>query len=104
MEITRGLRLLGLGYRGRKVQIGSTNIEHKLKKSRGRLLLLAKDSGTNTKKKLREICSNNNIACLEWGTKEEFTRIFPRETTAVLIMDSDLAKPFLDGKGRVLND
>ncbi len=104
MEIAKGLRLLGLGYRGRKVQIGSTNIEQKLKKGRGKLLLLAEDSGKNTRNKLREICSNNNIPCLEWGTKEEFTRVFPRETTAVLIMDSNLAKPFLDGKGRVHND
>jgi len=104
METNKGLRLLGLGYKARKVQIGSTNIEQKLKKRRGKLLLLARDSGESIKRKLTEICSANNIPYLEWGTKEEFTRIFPRETTAVLIMDSNLVNPFLNGKGRVLND
>ncbi len=104
MERSKGLRLLGLGYRAKQVQIGSSNIEEKLKKRRGHLLLLAEDSGVSIKRKLSQICNHNRIPYLEWGTKGDFTRIFPKETVAVLIMDINLAKPFLDRKGRVLNE
>ncbi|GEM_PF-1023823 len=104
MEKDRGLRILGLGYRARGVKTGSVSIEQKIKKRQGFLLLLAADCGDSTKRKLTELCAKNNIPWKKWGTREEFSQIFPRETVAVLILDANIAKPFLNGKGRVHND
>lgn len=104
MEMDKGLRILGLGYRSRGVQIGSVNIEQKIKKRQGFLLLLAADCGDSTQRKLIDLCEKNKIPWQKWGSREEFSRIFPRETVAVLILDANIAKPFLNGKGRVLND
>ena len=96
MNREKGYNLLGLGFRSRRVQIGTANIENKIKKGSGRLLLIARDAGESNKRKLKGLCRANDIAVMEWGKKEKLSRIFPRTTSAVLILDPNLAKPFFE--------
>lgn len=75
---------LGLAMRSGNLVSGDDTTLRDLKKMRLSLIILADDASANTKKLFTDKSSYRNIACRQFGTKEELGRSIGKSPRAVL--------------------
>jgi len=96
--IERVQSLLGIARRAGRVCSGEAQIEAMLKKSKGRLLIVAEDS-PGTVKKYTHWAADLGLTLIVMGSKQELglaIGLSPR--AAILIMDEGFAKAILKAR------
>lgn len=87
---------LGLAMRSGNLVSGDDTSLRELKKMRLNLVIVADDASANTKKLFIDKSSYRNIACKQFGTKEELGRAIGKSPRAVLgIKDKKMSDQIL---------
>ena len=85
--------LLGLCQRAGKVLSGDCLVKSKIKSKKAKLVLLATDASSRTKKEYLYLVQVNNISMIEVSTKIELGRAIGKSPrAAVAIIDDGFAK------------
>lgn len=86
------LQFLGLAVRARKVVLGEHQITKEIQAKKARLILLASDTGEQTRKKITNKCKFYNIPYVFVDDRETLSRaIGSSDRVAVAIMDDGFA-------------
>ncbi len=84
---------LGLCQKAGKLKNGSFQVEDAIKSNKACFVIIAKDSGNNTKKKFSDMCKFYNIKYVEAGSVDEISRAVGKELRAIVcITDFNLSK------------
>ncbi len=90
-------RMLGLALRAGGVFIGEGAARDSIRKKTAHLLILAKDSSENTKKRFKNSCEFYSVPCIEYGDKASLGKALGREFSAVIsVSNKDIAKNLMD--------
>ena len=76
--------LLGLAMRAGKIVFGTDSCIEDIQRKKVKLVIVATDSAERTKMKLNKICSDNNVAMLEFSTIEELSNAIGKSNKAIL--------------------
>ncbi len=88
--------MLGLCARAGKAKSGEFAAEKAVKEGKAFLVILAKDSSFNTKKKFKDICSFRGIPVKEYSSKEELGRSIGKEyRSMVAVTDKGLSEAII---------
>lgn len=91
--------LIGLAQRAGKLLSGEGNVESALRRGKVKMLILAEDASTNTKKVYQNMATGARVPLFLCGTKEELgSAIGKSQRSAVAITDSNFVrglKPYL---------
>ncbi|WP_085992378.1 YlxQ family RNA-binding protein [Oceanobacillus senegalensis] len=86
------LNLIGLAYRARKCSLGEETILKDIQKKRAKLVLLASDTGPQTKKKLTDKCKFYNVPFVVVDDRETLaSAIGKSQRVAIAILDAGFA-------------
>jgi ribosomal protein L7Ae-like RNA K-turn-binding protein len=86
---------LGIAYKARKILLGDTLITA-IRKSKVSLLLIAKDCGEATRKKILDKCRSFNVKYIEYGSKIELGHALGKsQISSIGIIDEGFAKLIL---------
>lgn len=87
------LNLLGLAYRAQACVIGVEQILHQIRTQRAKLVLIAKDCGTHTFKKLTDKCMTYDVPYQMVDEKEVISyAIGQNNRVAIAIVNDGFAK------------
>lgn len=78
------LQILGLAMKAGKVVSGEDQVLHSIKSRNAALIILAKDTGANTKKKIQDKCDTYQVPNLRYGTREELGKAIGKSERVVL--------------------
>ncbi len=85
--------MLGLARRANAIRTGDFAVSQLISSKSAKIVILAKDSGNNTKKKFSNSCHFYGIDLLPFSTKEEISIAIGKANVAVLaIEDENFAK------------
>ncbi len=85
--------MLGLARRANAIRTGDFAVSQLISKKSAKIVIIAKDSGNNTKKKFSNSCHFYDVTLLPFSTKEEISSTIGKENVAVLaIEDENFAK------------
>ena len=88
--------LLGLCNRGRNLVSGEFAAEAAVKDGSARLIIVATDASSNTKKLFKDKCSFYQVPCFEYGTKESLGHAIGKEMRAsIVVLDEGFAKSII---------
>lgn len=76
--------LLGLAMKAGKIVFGTDSCIEEIQRKRVKLVIVATDAAERTKMKLSIICSDNNVAILEFSTIEELSNAIGRSNKAIV--------------------
>jgi len=86
------LNLIGLAYKAQKISLGEDTIVKDIQSKRAKLILIARDSSNNTKKKLTDKCHSYHIPYEIIGSIDELSHAIGKENrVAVAILDEGFA-------------
>ncbi|MCA0983287.1 YlxQ family RNA-binding protein [Halobacillus yeomjeoni] len=89
----RYLNLLGLAMRAGKCTLGEEAIVRDIQKNRAKLVLIAEDTGKQTKKKLTDKCSFYHIPCYVVDDRETLSHAIGKAgRVAIAVLDQGFAK------------
>lgn len=90
------LSMLSITRKAGNVLTGDFQVSDAIRKDLVELVIVATDSGKNTKKKFSNSCFYYKVDIVEFSTKEEMTKAISKANTAVLaIKDKNLADKIL---------
>lgn len=81
--------MLGLAQRAGKVVSGDLAVQEVCRRGRARMLILAADAGTHTKKTFQRLSVEAGIALVETGTRAELGHALGKSPRAILAVTSD---------------
>lgn len=91
------LGFIGIAKRAGKVSVGSFVCETAIKSGASRLIIIATDASSKTKKTLTDACNHYNVPFLEFSDMEGLGRITGGgEKVVVSINDKEFAKAIYD--------
>ncbi|GEN30467.1 ribosomal protein L7Ae-like RNA K-turn-binding protein [Cerasibacillus quisquiliarum] len=90
------LNLIGLAYRARKCSLGEETIIRDIQEGRAKLVLLANDTGKQTKKKLTDKCHFYNVPLYVVDDDRDTLSkaVGKTDRVAIAILDDGFAKKF----------
>ena len=89
----RYLNVVGLAYRARKCSTGEETIIQDIQKERAKLILIANDISSKTKKKLTDKCKSYHIPYIEVDDRVTLARAIGKsERVAIAILDEGFAR------------
>jgi ribosomal protein L7Ae-like RNA K-turn-binding protein len=87
------LNLLGLALRAGKCTLGEESIVRDIQRQKAKLVLIANDTGKQTKKKLTDKCSFYEIPCYEVDDRETLSQAIGKAgRVAIAVLDQGFAK------------
>ncbi|MCP3026081.1 YlxQ family RNA-binding protein [Halobacillus sp. A5] len=87
------LNLLGLALRAGRLTLGEEQIVKEIQNKRAKLVLIANDTGKQTKKKLTDKCSFYHIPCYVVDDRETLSQAIGKSgRVAVAVLDQGFAK------------
>ncbi|WP_101843921.1 YlxQ family RNA-binding protein [Halobacillus sp. Marseille-P3879] len=87
------LNLLGIALRAGKLTLGEEQIVKEIQNKRAKLVLLANDTGKQTKKKLTDKCSFYHIPCYVVDDRETLSQSIGKSgRVAIAVLDQGFAK------------
>ncbi len=88
---------IGLAMKAGKLVSGEDTCMKAIKKGKGKLVIIASDSTSNTCKRFNNMCKHRNIPCIEWGTKEELGKSIGKHYRAVVcVIDESFAQVIME--------
>ena len=85
--------MLSLCQRAGKLYSGGYSCDKTIKSGKAQLVIIAKDTGENSKKQFIDICRNNNVRVYLFGTKENLGKYIGKgDKTIVCITDINFKK------------
>ncbi|WP_430785865.1 L7Ae/L30e/S12e/Gadd45 family ribosomal protein [Virgibacillus flavescens] len=85
------LNLIGLAYRARKCSLGEEVVKD-IKNQRAKLVLLASDTGPQTRKKITDKCKTYNVSLRIVDDRETLSNAIGKsERVAIAILDAGFA-------------
>ncbi|MFZ0370644.1 MAG: YlxQ family RNA-binding protein [Halobacillus sp.] len=89
----RYLNLLGLAFGAGKCTLGEEAIVRDIQKNRAKIVLIASDTGKQTKKKLTDKCSFYDIPCYMVDDRETLSHAIGKAgRVAIAVLDQGFAK------------
>ncbi len=89
------LSLLGLAMRKGDTVFGVKQVIEHIQKTRRTIVFLAKDTGDNTAKKIRDKCNTYNITLYDTYTSDQLSDAIGKENVKVIALkDSSLLNAF----------
>jgi ribosomal protein L7Ae-like RNA K-turn-binding protein len=86
------LNMIGLAYRARKCSLGEETIVKDIQQQKARLVLIASDIGSQTRKKLTDKCKFYNIPFVIVDDKETLSHAIGKsQRVAIAILDAGFA-------------
>ncbi|MCZ0702604.1 ribosomal protein L7Ae-like RNA K-turn-binding protein [Natronobacillus azotifigens] len=86
------LNLIGLAYRARKISLGEEQIVRDIQKAKAKLVLIASDTGQQTKKKLTDKCNYYQIPFRMTVERDQLSHAIGKSgRVAVAILDQGFA-------------
>ncbi|HEY4601595.1 MAG TPA: YlxQ family RNA-binding protein [Cerasibacillus sp.] len=86
------LNLIGLAYRARKCSLGEEAIIKDIQESRAKLVLLANDTGKQTKKKMTDKCHFYNVPLYVVDDRDTLSKAIGKtDRVAIAILDDGFA-------------
>ncbi|WP_077326203.1 L7Ae/L30e/S12e/Gadd45 family ribosomal protein [Virgibacillus siamensis] len=86
------LGLVGLAYRAGKCSLGEETIVKDIRQNRAKLVLLASDTGPQTRKKITDKCKSNNIPFIIADDRETLSNAIGKShRVAIAILDAGFA-------------
>ncbi|MRH42301.1 YlxQ family RNA-binding protein [Aquibacillus halophilus] len=86
------LNLLGLAYRAQKCTLGEESIIRDIQKQKAKLVLLASDTGQNTRKTITDKCSYYQIPLIIVDDRDTISHAIGKSgRVAIAILDSGFA-------------
>lgn len=86
------LNLLGLAYKAGKCSLGEETIVKDIRKKRAKLVLLANDTGPQTRKKLSDKCKSNDVPLIIADDRETLSNAIGKShRVAIAILDAGFA-------------
>lgn len=80
-----------------KVSFGADSVEETIRKRKVKLVILSEESSGRTKEKFKEICKNNEIPVIIYGTIENLSKAIGKNNKAIIgIKDENLSKSILE--------
>lgn len=93
MKQDKALSLLGLAAKAGKVASGEFSVEKEIKSGRVYLVVAAGDASDNTKKAIRNICSNQKVELVFYSNKEELGHAIGKQfRVSAAVLDQGFAK------------
>ena len=90
------LGMLGLASRAGKLLFGAANAEAALARRRGVLLIIARDAGENTVRRMRTLSERTGIPLLWYGDKFSLGKATGQTEKAVLLLtDANMANAII---------
>ncbi|MGM8214511.1 YlxQ family RNA-binding protein [Bacillaceae bacterium W0354] len=90
------LNLLGLAYRANKILLGEDSIIKDLQSKKVKLLIIAHDASSNTRKKLTDKCKSYSTPYKIVGTRDELSHAIGKQNrVAFAILDEGFANKLL---------
>ncbi|WP_186577432.1 YlxQ family RNA-binding protein [Aquibacillus kalidii] len=87
------LNMLGLAFRARKCTLGEELIVREIQKQQAKLVLLASDTGPNTRKKIIDKCSYYNVPYRIVDDRDTISQAMGKSgRVAISILDDGFAK------------
>ncbi|MYL19230.1 YlxQ family RNA-binding protein [Halobacillus litoralis] len=87
------LNLIGLAVRAGKCTFGEESIVKDIRKRKAKLVLIASDTGKQTKKKLTDKCSFYQVPCYEVDDREVLSQAVGKAgRVAIAVLDQGFAK------------
>lgn len=87
------LNLLGLAVKAGKCTFGEEAIVRDIQKQKAEIVLIANDTGKQTKKKLTDKCSFYNIPCYTVDDRETLSKAIGKSgRVAIAVLDQGFAK------------
>lgn len=78
--------LLGLATAGGRIALGDTAVRDAIFRGKAQLVIFAADCGENTREKITRLCSEKNVAFIEFSDKETIGKAVGREGKAVVAL------------------
>ncbi len=89
---SKALNLLGFAAKAGKIGYGSESVKLGIKKNKVKLVLIAKDISEGSLKKIKFVCKNYDVRCIECFNREELSSAVGKNNKVVLgILDSSFA-------------
>ncbi|MFD1037946.1 L7Ae/L30e/S12e/Gadd45 family ribosomal protein [Virgibacillus byunsanensis] len=86
------LNLVGLAFRARKCSLGEETIVKDIQQQRAKLVLMASDTGPQTKKKLTNKCNTYGIPLIEVDDRDTLSNAIGKsQRVAIAILDAGFA-------------
>lgn len=80
-----------------KVSFGADSVEETIRKRKVKLVILSEESSDRTKEKFKEICKNNEIPVIVYGTIENLSKAIGKNNKAIIgIKDENLSESILE--------
>ncbi len=90
------LNFLGLAYRARKCSTGEETIIQDIQKNKAKLILIANDISTVTKKKITDKCKTFHVPYMEVDDRATLAHAIGKsERVAIAILDEGFAKKMI---------
>ncbi|TGB04764.1 YlxQ family RNA-binding protein [Halobacillus salinus] len=87
------LNLLGLAVRAGKCTLGEEAIVRDIQRKKAKIVLIAEDTGKQTKKKLTDKCSFYHIPCYTVDERDKLSQAIGKEgRVAIAVLDQGFAK------------
>ncbi|MFQ3543291.1 YlxQ family RNA-binding protein [Halobacillus rhizosphaerae] len=91
--MNKHLSLLGLAVRAGKCTFGEEAIVRDIQKEKAKIVLIAEDTGKQTKKKLTDKCSYYDIPCYTVEDRDILSHAIGKEgRVAIAVLDEGFAK------------
>lgn len=98
------LTFISLIKKSGNLKSGETNVLNAIKSSEAKLVILAKDTSDNTKKKFSDKCKFYDIKIVDFSEMEMLGKAIGKDFCAsIAICDEGLRKAFMDKYGRYIN-
>lgn len=92
------LSMLGLAKRAGKISIGAFICEKAIKSKSARLVILATDASTNTKKAISDACNNKKVRLIEYSDMASLGKAVgaSADRAVISVNDNNFAKAISD--------
>ncbi len=88
--------LIGLARRAGKINFGTESVQEVIKKGKAKLVIVAEDTSSRTKKNFEQLCERDNIPIRMIGTIEELSKSIGQVNKAVIVIkDENFAKELI---------
>lgn len=90
----RVLNLLGLAMRAGMLITGEEQVLAEVRKKQAKIVFVAENASSNTKKKFTDKCQYYDISCAIQFSKEELSHAIGKQRTICAVMDDGFARRF----------
>jgi ribosomal protein L7Ae-like RNA K-turn-binding protein len=99
------LTYLGFAARARKIQCGYNTVLQLVARRKAKLVIIAEDTGENTKKKITQKCGSAGVRSRIWGTASELSHAAGKDDKGVFaVTDEHFAEVITEEIDRIQSE